>query len=319
MIQVGIVGGAGYTGGELLRILLNHPDIHLKFVHSKSHAGSPIYAVHQDLIGETELHFAEELDPEIDVLFLCVGHGDAATFLAENSFPESVKLIDLSSDHRINHSEWIYGLPELHKPQIREAHKIANPGCFATCIQLGIMPLASAGLLQSDVHVSATTGSTGAGQKPTQTTHFTWRNANLSIYKAFTHQHLNEIYQTTLKLQPDFVKSVHFLPHRGAFARGIFAASYTQTDLTHQEAQNLYADFYADAPFTILSSDNPNLKQVVNTNKCVIYLEKHEDKLLIISMIDNLTKGASGQAVQNMNLMFGLDETAGLRLKTSAF
>lgn len=319
MIQVGMVGGAGYTGGELLRILLNHPHVNIKFIHSKSNAGNPVYAMHQDLIGETELRFSESFSDEIDVLFLCVGHGDAETFLAENPLPESVKLIDLSRDHRIDNSEWVYGLPELHKSKIREANKIANPGCFATCIQLGILPLASVGILKSEIHVSATTGSTGAGQKPMKTTHFTWRNANLSVYKAFTHQHLDEIYQSVRQLQPNYEQLVNFLPHRGAFARGIFASSYTETDLSLEEAQKLYAEFYQGAPFTILSEINPNLKQVVNTNKCVIYLEKHENKLLVISMIDNLTKGASGQAVQNMNLMFGLEETAGLRLKTSAF
>lgn len=319
MIKVGIVGGAGYTGGELLRILLNHPQVSIQFIHSQSNAGNPVYAVHQDLLGETDLYFADKLAKDIDVLFLCVGHGDAGKFLENNTFPENVKLIDLSRDHRIANSEWVYGLPELNKTQIQESTKIANPGCFATCVQLALLPLASAGVLKNEIHVNATTGSTGAGQKPMKTTHFTWRNSNLSIYKAFTHQHLDEIYQSIGQLQPTFDKSVNFLPHRGAFSRGIFASAYTETDLTLEEAQKLYSEFYKDAPFTILSDFNPNLKQIVNTNKCVLYLEKHENKLLIISMIDNLAKGASGQAVQNMNLMCGLPETTGLRLKNSAF
>jgi len=319
MIKVGIVGGAGYTGGELLRILLNHPQVSIQFIHSQSNAGNPVYAVHQDLLGETDLYFADKLEKDIDVLFLCVGHGDAGKFLENNTFPENVKLIDLSRDHRIANSEWVYGLPELNKTQIQESTKIANPGCFATCVQLALLPLASAGVLKNEIHVNATTGSTGAGQKPMKTTHFTWRNSNLSIYKAFTHQHLDEIYQSISQLQPTFDKSVNFLPHRGAFSRGIFASAYTETDLTLEETQKLYSEFYKDAPFTILSDFNPNLKQIVNTNKCVLYLEKHENKLLIISMIDNLAKGASGQAVQNMNLMCGLPETTGLRLKNSAF
>lgn len=324
-IKAGVVGGAGYTGGELLRILVNHPNVDIAFVNSNSNAGNLVSDVHTDLLGDTELKFTNELSQDIDVLFLCVGHGDARKFLEVNEFESRIKIIDLSQDFRLNQKSTIndrkftYGLPELNKEKIISAANIANPGCFATCLQLGLLPLAKAGLLKAEVHISATTGSTGAGQKPGATSHFSWRNNNLSVYKAFEHQHLNEIGESLLQLQPNFEESINFIPYRGAFPRGIMASIYIDCDLTLEEAEKLYQDFYADTPFTHVSKANIDLKQVVNTNKCLIHLEKHGDKLLILSITDNLLKGASGQAVQNMNLMFGLDEKAGLRLKASFF
>ncbi|MEZ4849039.1 MAG: N-acetyl-gamma-glutamyl-phosphate reductase [Bacteroidia bacterium] len=319
--KIGIMGGAGYTAGELLRILLHHPHTEIAWIHSQSHAGEPVYQVHGDLLGETQLAFSQEFDQDIDILFLCSGHGKSKAFLEENPFPESVKIIDLSTDFRMKSSDhdFVYGLPELNREEIQKANKIANPGCFATCIQLGLLPLADGGYLSDDIHVHAITGSTGAGQKPVDTTHFSWRNNNLSIYKAFSHQHLGEIRQSLVQLQPGFDKEVNFLPLRGDFPRGIFTSLYIHTDLSENEAKALYERYYASHPFTIMSEFNPFLKQVVNTNKAVVYVEKHEGKLLIISMIDNLLKGASGQAVQNMNLMLGLEEKAGLELKALAF
>ncbi|WP_026905354.1 N-acetyl-gamma-glutamyl-phosphate reductase [Pedobacter glucosidilyticus] len=340
-IKVGIIGGAGYTGGELLRILVNHQKVDIAFVHSNSNAGNLISDVHTDLLGDTDLTFTDKLSQDIDVLFLCVGHGDARKFLEANSFNDNIKIIDLSQDFRLKAkslkpkaksdlenqssalglqpSAFIYGLPELNKEAIKTAQNIANPGCFATCLQLALLPLAKAGLLKSEVHITATTGSTGAGQKPTTTSHFSWRSNNLSVYKAFEHQHLNEIGESLLQLQADFDKEINFIPYRGAFSRGIMASSYMDCDLSLEEAEKLYQDFYADAPFTHISKENIDLKQVVNTNKCLIHLEKHGNKLMILSIIDNLLKGASGQAVQNMNLMFGLDEREGLRLKAIGF
>ncbi|HTN21008.1 MAG TPA: N-acetyl-gamma-glutamyl-phosphate reductase [Pelobium sp.] len=324
-IKVGIVGGAGYTGGELLRILVNHPNVDIAFVHSNSNAGNLISDVHTDLFGDTDLKFTNELSQNIDALFLCVGHGDARKFLEANKFENRIKIIDLSQDFRLNQKSIIddrkftYGLPELNKEKIKSATNIANPGCFATCLQLGLLPLAKAGLLKSEVHISATTGSTGAGQKPGATSHFSWRNNNLSVYKAFEHQHLNEIGESLLQLQPNFSNTINFIPYRGAFPRGIMASIYIDCDLSLEDAEKLYQDFYANAPFTHVSKANIDLKQVVNTNKCLIHLEKHGNKLLILSITDNLLKGASGQAVQNMNLMFGLDEKSGLRLKASFF
>jgi N-acetyl-gamma-glutamyl-phosphate reductase len=324
-IKVGIIGGAGYTGGELLRILVNHQKVDIAFVHSNSNAGNLISDVHTDLLGDTDLTFTDQLSQDIDVLFLCVGHGDARKFLEANSFNDNIKIIDLSQDFRLNQKskienrKFIYGLPELYKEAIKTAQNIANPGCFATCLQLALLPLAKAGLLKSEVHITATTGSTGAGQKPTTTSHFSWRSNNLSVYKAFEHQHLNEIGESLLQLQADFDKEINFIPYRGAFSRGIMASSYIACDLSLEEAEKLYQDFYADAPFTHISKENIDLKQVVNTNKCLIHLEKHGNKLMILSIIDNLLKGASGQAVQNMNLMFGLDEKEGLRLKAIGF
>lgn len=320
-IKIGIIGGAGYTAGELIRILLNHPKASIKFINSTSNKGNPISDVHTDLIGEIEMSFTNELDFDVDLIFLCMGHGRSKTFLAENAIPSHIKIIDLSRDFRLKEEthNYVYGLPELNKSAIQQTNRLANCGCFATAIQLALLPLANASLLNDDIHVHAITGSTGAGQQPRSTTHFSWRNNNISIYKAFNHQHLGEIKQSLVQLQPDFKKAIHFLPVRGDFPRGIYASAYLKCDLSTDEANELYQDFYKDAPFTIISNKNPNLKQVVNTNKCILFLEKHGDQLLIISMIDNLIKGASGQAVQNMNLMFGLEETMGLRLKAVAF
>lgn len=320
--RVGIVGGAGYTAGELIRILLNHPQVEVGWVHSQSQSNKLVTTIHHDLIGDTELTFTSKLDwLAIEVLFLCSGHGASQAFLEKNAVPDTIKIIDLSQDFRIANSShnYVYGLPELNKSQIKEAKNIANPGCFATCIQLGILPLAQAGLLKEDMHIHAITGSTGAGQKPTATSHFSWRNNNISIYKAFQHQHLREINQSLISLQPDYSAKLNFLPVRGNFTRGIFASLYTAFSGSQEEAQELYRKFYEDSPFVFLTETNPYLKQIINTNKGLVYLEKHDDTLLIISMIDNLLKGASGQAVQNMNLMMGWEETAGLRLKSSMF
>ena len=324
-IRIGIVGGAGYTGGELLRILINHPRAEIVFVHSKSNAGKPVSNVHTDLIGDTDIRFSDTISQDIDVLFLCVGHGDARKFLDANSIAERIKIIDLSQDFRLSHNSvhgnrnFVYGLPELNKENIKNAANIANPGCFATCIQIGLLPLAASGNLNAEVHINATTGSTGAGQSPGATTHFSWRNNNLSIYKAFEHQHLNEIGESLIQLQKEFNKELSFIPQRGNFTRGILATMYLESDLSLEDAQQIYTHYYASHPFTHLSKENIDLKQVVNTNKALVYLEKHGSKLFIISIIDNLLKGASGQAVQNMNLMFGLDETEGLRLKGVGF
>jgi len=324
-IRIGIAGGAGYTGGELLRILINHSHAEIIFVHSNSNAGKPVSDVHTDLIGDTVIKFTDTLSQEIDVLFLCVGHGDARKFLDANPIAERIKIIDLSQDFRLSQNSvhgdrnFVYGLPELNKDTIKNADNIANPGCFATCIQIGLLPLAASGNLNSEVHINATTGSTGAGQSPGATTHFSWRNNNLSIYKAFEHQHLNEIGESLIQLQKGFDKELSFIPQRGSFTRGILAAMYLESDLTLEEAQQIYDNYYASHPFTHLSRKNIDLKQVVNTNKALVYLEKHGSKLFIISIIDNLLKGASGHAVQNMNLMFGLNETEGLRLKGAAF
>ncbi len=325
MIKAGIIGGAGYTGGEMLRILVNHPQVEIAFVNSSSNAGNLISDVHTDLFGDTDLKFTDQISQDIDVLFLCVGHGDAKKFLEANPINENVKIIDLSQDFRLNRNssienrQFVYGLPELNKEQIQSAQNIANPGCFATCIQLGLLPLASKGLLQSEVHINATTGSTGAGQSLSKTSHFSWRNNNLSIYKAFEHQHLNEIGESLAQLQGEVKDALNFVPQRGDFTRGILAAMYIDSDLTEEAAYELYESYYAGHPFTHVSRKNIDLKQVVNTNKCLIHLEKHGNKLFIISIIDNLLKGASGQAVQNMNLMFGLEETAGLKLKAANF
>ncbi len=321
MLKAGIIGGAGYTAGELIRILLHHPSAEIAFVHSRSSAGKPVSSVHDDLVGDIDLRFVAEVPAEPDVLFLCSGHGESKAFLEKNSFSNSLKIIDLSHDFRLQHpgNDFVYGLPELNRTAICGAQKIANPGCFATAIQLALLPLAAEGMLNDEVHVHAITGSTGAGQQPTDTTHFSWRSSNLSIYKPFGHQHLGEIGQSLRQLQPGFDKMVNFIPVRGNFARGIFASAYTHCEATESQVKELYRTFYAAASFTKIAAENPSLKQVVNTNKCLIFLEKHEDKILIISIIDNLLKGASGQAVQNMNLLCGLPETAGLNLKATAF
>jgi N-acetyl-gamma-glutamyl-phosphate reductase len=324
-IKAGIVGGAGYTGGELLRILINHPEVEIGFVHSNSNAGNYVYEVHADLFGDTDIKFASELSGDINVLFLCVGHGDAKKFLDANRIADDIKIIDLSQDFRLPDGSthqaktFVYGLPELNREQIKSAQNIANPGCFATCLQLGLLPMANAGLLNNEVHITGTTGSTGAGQSLSPTTHFSWRNDNLSVYKAFEHQHLKEIGQSLKQLQPGLSKAINFIPYRGDFTRGIIASMYMDSDLTQDEALALYRDYYATHPFTHVTDRDIDLKQVVNTNKCIVQVKKHGNKLFIVSIIDNLLKGASGQAVQNMNLMFGLPETAGLRLKAIAF
>lgn len=322
MIKVGIIGGAGYTAGELLRLLINHPDVEITFVNSSSNAGNMITDVHVGLYGETELTFTDQLPlEEIDLLFFCTAHGDTKKFIDSHTLPINLKVIDLSTDYRMarpDHS-FVYGLPELNREQIEQAQYIANPGCFATAIQLGLLPLAKNLLLNSEVHVNAITGSTGAGQKPGPTSHFSWRNDNISIYKPFTHQHLAEIGQSLTQLQQSFNSAINFIPVRGNFSRGIFVTMYIDCPLDIEMARTLYKEYYASHPFTHVVDKNPDLKQVVNTNKCLIHIEKHGSKLLIISMIDNLLKGASGQAVHNMNLIFGLAESTGLHLKPSAF
>ena len=318
-IKVAIEGAAGYTAGELLRILLFHPFVEVKYVHSDSNAGKPVYAVHKDLIGETELVFNDIDFSDTDVVFLCKGHGQSVQFMEQNNLPDHVKVIDISTDFRDESDGFVYGLPELQREKIKTARLIANPGCFATSIQLALLPLAFAGLLKNEVHITSITGSTGAGQSPSETTHFSWRNNNVSVYKPFRHQHLKEIGMCINKLQPDFNKSVNLVPVRGNFSRGILTSCYTECSASQTEIDNLYHDFYQSHPFTVISQANPDLKQVVNTNKCILYLERFEDKLYILSLIDNLIKGASGQAVQNMNLMFGMDEKAGLHLKPIGF
>ena len=338
-IKAGIIGGAGYTGGEMIRILVNHPNVEIAFVNSTSNAGNLVSDVHTDLFGDTDLRFTgsvnlEELfgasssggGLEGAVLFLCIGHGDAKKFLATNPVNDNIKIIDLSQDFRLTDNSkfatrnFIYGLPELNREAIKLAKNIANPGCFATCIQLGLLPLAAKGLINSEVHINATTGSTGAGQSFNATSHFSWRNNNLSIYKAFEHQHLNEIGESLVQAgSHSGAEGLFFIPQRGAFTRGILASMYVECDLTLQEAQNVYEEYYNAHPFTHVSKKNIDLKQVVNTNKALVYLEKHGNKLLIISIIDNLLKGASGQAVQNMNLMFGFEENSGLHLKAAYF
>jgi len=320
MIKTGIIGSAGYTAGELIRILIHHPDVEIVFVNSSSNAGNKITDVHGGLIGETDLVFTDELPlNKVDVLFLCSAHGDSKKFMETNAIPPAVKIIDLSTDYRDESNGFVYGLPELNKERIKKAGRIANPGCFATAIQLALLPLAANGLLKNEIHVNAITGATGAGVKPGATTHFSWRNNNISVYEVFKHRHLIEINQSLGQLQNNFDKAINFVPVRGNFTRGIFASIYTECDLNLGEIKTLYEEFYKDAAFTFITNTNPDLKQVVNTNKCVLFLDKYENKLFIVSIIDNLLKGASGQAVQNMNLMFGLDEKAGLNLKSTAF
>ncbi|MBR1801396.1 MAG: N-acetyl-gamma-glutamyl-phosphate reductase [Bacteroidaceae bacterium] len=323
MIKVGIIGGAGYTAGELIRLLMHHPEAEIAFVHSTSNAKNLITDVHEGLLGETELKFTSRMAlKSVDVLFLCMGHGKSAEFLAEHPVPQNVRIIDLAQDFRIAGShDYVYGLPELNRENIVHTRHIANPGCFATAIQLGLLPLAANWLLHEDISVNAITGSTGAGVKPGSTTHFSWRNNNLSIYKPFRHQHLAEIRQSLAQLQPGFESSVDFIPYRGDFARGIFCTEVVRIDpaLPEEDIVKMYKQFYETAAFTHYVDRDLDLKQVVNTNKALVHVEKFENKLLITSIIDNLLKGASGQAVQNMNLMFGIDEHAGLNLKPSAF
>lgn len=324
MIKAGIIGGAGYTGGELIRLLINHPGVSISFLHSRSNAGQPVYTVHQDLVGETNLHFTGELSNEIDVLFLCLGHGESKKFLKENKISNHIKIIDLANDFRLKANanegsrQFVYGLPELNRSAIKEAKNIANPGCFATAIQLGLLPLAKAGLLK-DVYTTGITGSTGAGQSLAATSHFSWRANNIQAYKTLTHQHLGEIGESLLQLQTNTAIDLSFVPWRGDFTRGIFISSTLHCEESLEEMNLLFENFYKDHPFTSLSREPIFLKQVVNTNKAVIQLEKAGTKLVVHSAIDNLLKGASGQAVQNMNLLFGLEESTGLKLKANYF
>jgi len=323
-IKVGIIGGAGYTGGELIRILINHPQAEIISIFSRSNAGNPIYQVHPDLLGDTDLIFDDSISQEADVIFLCLGHGEARKFLSTETVPATAKLIDLSNDFRLKQNSsfgdrsFVYGLPEINKEAIRSASNIANPGCFATAIQLGLLPLASKGLLQ-DIYTTGITGSTGAGQGLSQTSHFSWRANNIQAYKTLSHQHLGEIGESIRQLQPSMTGELNFVPWRGDFTRGIFISSQFNTDLSQLELNALYEEFYVDQPFTHLSKESIFLKQVVNTNKCIIQVEKVGTKAVVHSVIDNLLKGASGQAVQNMNIMFGLDECLGLQLKANLF
>ena len=321
MVRVGIFGAAGYTGGELIRLLTNHPSAEIVFANSESNAGNKVCEVHEGLYGDCDLQFTSEYAfDKVDVIFLCFGHGKSEAFLQEHSVPDNVKIIDLAQDFRIrgNH-DFVYGLPEIHRDAIIKCSHLANPGCFATAIQLGLLPLAKAGLLTHDVSVNAITGSTGAGQKPGSTTHFSWRSDNLSIYKVFTHQHLHEIRQSLTELQGQLDASIDFIPYRGNFTRGIFCTEVVRLDKTDIDAVSLYKAFYQDAAFTHYVDSPLDMKQVVNTNKCLLHIDQFDNKLVITSIIDNLLKGAVGHAVQNMNLMFGLDEKAGLMLKASAF
>lgn len=325
MIKVGIIGGAGYTAGELIRLLINHPETDIDFVFSTSNAGNKISKVHQDLVGSLDLKFTDTINPNVDVLFLCLGHGNSIKFLSANAFSDNTKIIDLGNDFRLEADKvfegksFVYGLPELNKEAILNATFIANPGCFATAIQLALLPLADKDLLNSDVHINAVTGATGAGTSLSATTHYTWRDNNFSYYKPFTHQHLGEINQSVKQLQNGFSSDILFMPNRGNFSRGIFATVYTDFEGSLGDAKAMYKSFYKDAEYTFVSDENIHLKQVVNTNKCIIHLHKHNNKLLITSIIDNLLKGASGQAIQNMNIMFGLEESIGLKLKATYF
>lgn len=318
-IKVAIEGGAGYTAGELLRILLNHPYAEVKYISSESHKGQPVWAVHSDLYGETNLTFENINFSDIDVVFLCKGHGKSMQFIAETKLAENVKIIDLSEDYRDERNGFVYGLPELNKERIQSTSRLANPGCFATAIELALLPFAKNSMIYSDIHITAITGSTGAGQSLTETSHFSWRNNNISIYKPFKHQHLKEINASIKKLDPSFKKTINLVPVRGNFSRGILASIYTQCHWDLGYVREKFAEFYKDQPFTHIVDEIPDLKQVVNTNKCFLSIDKIDDKIHIISIIDNLLKGASGQAVQNMNLMFGLEETAGLKLKGIGF
>ena len=322
MIKVGILGAAGFTGGELIRLLLNHPNAEILFANSESNAGNPVSDVHEGLYGDTDMLFTDTMPfDQVDVIFLCFGHGKSEAFLKEHPVPSNVRIIDLAQDFRIASpgNDFVYGLPEINRDKIEKAIHVANPGCFATAIQLGLLPAASMGILSGDIPVNAITGSTGAGQKPTGTTHFSWRNNNISIYKAFRHQHVPEIRQSLLQVQGHLDASIDFIPYRGDFARGIFATEVVKTSANIDDIIEAYKRFYSKAPFTHYVDKPIDLKQVVNTNKTLVHCEKYDDKLLITSCIDNLLKGAVGQAVQNMNIMLSIDETAGLRLKPSAF
>ena len=322
MIKIGILGAAGYTGGELIRLLLNHPEAEIVFANSESNAGNHVSDVHEGLYGDTDLRFTSEMPfDQVDVIFFCFGHGKSEQFLREHTIPAHVKIIDLAQDFRLAapDNDYVYGLPEINHERIAAAQHVANPGCFATCIQLGLLPAAKLGIVKGDIAVNAITGSTGAGQKPGATTHFSWRNNNMSIYKAFCHQHVPEICQSLKQVQGELDAEIDFIPYRGDFARGIFATEVVKTDMPIEQIVEAYKDFYKDAPFTHYVDNAIDMKQVVNTNKALIHCDKFGNKLLITSTIDNLLKGAVGQAVQNMNIMFGLEETLGLRLKGSAF
>ena len=322
MIKVGILGAAGYTGGELIRLLVNHPEAEIVFANSESNAGNPVAEVHEGLYGDCNLMFTSEMPfDQVDVVFFCFGHGKSEAFLKEHSIPENVKIIDLAQDFRLEApgNDYVYGLPEINKERIAKAQHVANPGCFATCIQLGLLPAANMGLITEDVAVNAITGSTGAGQKPTATTHFSWRMGNMSIYKAFNHQHVPEIKQSLRQVQGHLDADIDFIPYRGDFTRGIFATEVIKTDRPIEEIVEGYKAFYKDARFTHYVDKPIDMKQVVNTNKALVHCDKYGDKLLVTSTIDNLLKGAVGQAVQNMNIMFGIDEAAGLRLKANGF
>ena len=325
MIKVGIIGGSGYTAGELLRLLAYHPQAAIDFVYSTTNAGKPITSIHQDLLGVVNINFTKNINPDVDVVFLCLGHGQSKAFLTDNTFSDSTRIIDLGNDFRLandanfNGKQFVYGLPELNRSKIKEAKYIANPGCFATAIQLALLPLAQKGLLEHDIHINATTGSTGAGVQPSATSHHPWRTNNMSHYKAFEHQHLGEIGESLKQLQSGLESELLFIPNRGDFTRGIFATLYTKLTADFQEIVALYNDYYADEPFVIVTTDAISLKLAVQTNKCFISLEQKGSYLLITSVIDNLVKGASGQAIENMNLMFGLEETAGLQLKPAGF
>lgn len=322
MIKIGILGAAGYTGGELIRLLLNHPEAEIVFANSESNAGNLVADVHEGLYGDTDLRFTSEMPfDQVDVVFFCFGHGKSEQFLREHTIPAHVKIIDLAQDFRLSapDNDYVYGLPEINRERIAAAQHVANPGCFATCIQLGLLPAAKLGIVKGDIAVNAITGSTGAGQKPGATTHFSWRNNNMSIYKAFCHQHVPEICQSLKQVQGELDAEIDFIPYRGDFARGIFATEVVKTDMPIEQIVEAYKDFYKDAPFTHYVDNAIDMKQVVNTNKALVHCDKFGNKLLITSTIDNLLKGAVGQAVQNMNIMFGLEETMGLRLKGSAF
>ena len=322
MIKVGIIGGAGYTAGELIRLLINHPDVEIVFINSSSNAGNLVADIHEGLYGDTDLRFTDQLPlNQIDVLFFCTAHGDSKKFMESHEIPENLKIIDLSQDYRLKAegNDFVYGLPEMNRRAICKAMHVANPGCFATAIQLAVLPLARNQVLSGPVSVNAITGSTGAGVKPSATSHFSWRDNNLSVYKVFQHQHLHEIKQSIHQLQPDYNGDIDFIPYRGGFPRGIFVTAVVRSKLPIEEITKMYQTYYDDDSFTHVVERNIDLKQVVNTNKCLVHLEKYEDKLVVISCIDNLLKGASGTAVHNMNLMFGLEETTGLRLKPSAF